>query len=42
MSLLMSHNSLILGTLEQPVEGGRRQAYLYAVLAFACQVSYEA
>jgi hypothetical protein len=32
------HYSLILSALEQPAEGGRRIAYLYAFLAFAFQV----
>ncbi|KAJ6508827.1 hypothetical protein C8R45DRAFT_815212 [Mycena sanguinolenta] len=31
--------NLILAVLEQPVEGGRRLAYLYALLAFACQIA---
>ncbi|KAJ7254410.1 hypothetical protein B0H12DRAFT_1115460 [Mycena haematopus] len=31
--------NLILKTLEQPVEGGRSRAYLYAFLAFACQIA---
>ncbi|KAF7346252.1 ATP-dependent bile acid permease [Mycena sanguinolenta] len=31
--------NLILATLEHPVEGGRRLAYLYALLAFACQIA---
>ncbi|KAF7352973.1 Multidrug resistance-associated ABC transporter [Mycena venus] len=30
--------NLILATLEQPAEGGQRLAYLYAFLAFACQI----
>ncbi|KAF8211356.1 multidrug resistance-associated ABC transporter [Mycena galopus ATCC 62051] len=31
--------NLILSTLEHPGEGGRRPAYLYAFLAFACQIA---
>ncbi|KAJ6516148.1 hypothetical protein C8R45DRAFT_1049577 [Mycena sanguinolenta] len=31
--------NLILSTLEQPVEGGKRLTYLYVFLAFACQLA---
>ncbi|KAJ6539128.1 hypothetical protein B0H19DRAFT_1269480 [Mycena capillaripes] len=31
--------NLILSTLEKPLDGGRRLAYLYAFLAFACQIA---
>ncbi|KAF8208888.1 hypothetical protein K438DRAFT_1813082 [Mycena galopus ATCC 62051] len=36
---LCLYRSLILTTLENPVEGGRPRAYLYAFLAFACQIA---
>ncbi|KAJ7047568.1 P-loop containing nucleoside triphosphate hydrolase protein [Mycena alexandri] len=34
-----AYMNLILATLEHPVEGGRRLAYLYALLGFACMIA---